>query len=208
LWRDESGAAMLEFTATMVGFLLILFGTVEFGMAYYQWNAATKAVQWGARLAAVSRPVSSDLETMTGLSAGVLPGDPMPAFDRTCSGATGSCTGGGTYSAAAMQTIVFGRGKTVCNNFETEPRLVGMCNFFPRLTTVQNVEVRYQHTGLGYAGRPGGPVPTVTVRIVNMQYQFLLLGFAVNLLPGFTSTVNLPSFATTVTGEDLKNFGF
>ena len=83
IWRDESGAALLEFTAAAFTFFIILFGVVEFANVYYQWNAATKAVQLGARLAAVSDPVSDDLTEadMSGLSSSVLPGDPMPDFD-------------------------------------------------------------------------------------------------------------------------------
>ena len=61
IWRDESGAVLIEFTAAAFTFFIILFGVVEFANVYYQWNAATKAVQLGARLAAVSDPVSNDL---------------------------------------------------------------------------------------------------------------------------------------------------
>ena len=51
--RDESGATIIEAAATMLTFFLILFGIIEFSFLYYQWNAATKAVQYGARIAAV-----------------------------------------------------------------------------------------------------------------------------------------------------------
>ena len=204
IWRDESGAAMLEFTAAAFTFFIVLFGVVEFANVFYQWNAATKAVQLGARLAAVSNPVANDLSTLTGLSNSVLPGDPMPAFDRVCtstnaSGTAGTCTNG-TYSAAAMQTIVFGRGKTACAT-PTSNRDVGMCNLFTRVAP-QNVIVRYQYTKLGYAGRPGGPVPTITVSLRNLTYDFVMIGGLAGLGP-----ISLPSFATTVTGEDLNVSG-
>src|SRR5438128_12366551 len=67
LWHDQEGAVILEFTVTMLVFMTVLFGTLEFGYAYYQWNVATKAVQLGGRLAAVSNPVASNLLTLTGL---------------------------------------------------------------------------------------------------------------------------------------------
>ena len=211
---DESGAAMLEFTAAAFTFFIILFGVVEFSNVFFQWNIATKAVQLGARLAAVSSPVSSDLATLTGLSNSVLPGDPMPAFDRVCTsnsttGATGACTGG-TYdavkSAAAMQTIVFGRASsgTPYTSCQSAPATVGMCNIFihnPPLTP-QNVIVRYQYTGLGYAGRPGGPVPTITVSLTGLTYDWIMIGGIMGFSP-----INLPTFATTVTGEDLTAIG-
>lgn len=46
-------------------------------------------------------------------------------------------------------------------------------------------------------GRLGLPVPTITVEITGMSYLFIL----VSMLLG---TVALPSFSTTVTGEDLN----
>jgi Flp pilus assembly protein TadG len=215
IWRDESGAALIEFTAAVFTFFIILFGVVEFANVFYQWNAATKAVQLGARLAAVSDPVSSDLLTLTGMEDGALPGATMPAFDRVCNsdsitGATGACTGGiyDATSAAAMQTIVFGR----CQTGVDCPRTtcvgsganIGMCNIFTRVTPL-NVSVRYQYTGLGYAGRPGGPVPTITVSLIGttpLTYDFILIGGLAGL-----SSMQLPSFATTVTGEDLNVSG-
>ena len=71
---------MVEYSLIVSLLLVLTFGLVEFSLALFQWNSATKAVQAGARLAAVSAPVSSDLTTLTGLSSGVEPGDPMPAF--------------------------------------------------------------------------------------------------------------------------------
>ncbi len=213
IWRDEGGAALIEFTAAVLAFFLLLFGVTEFAFAFYQWNAATKAVQLGARLAAVSDPVSSDLLALTGMEGGALPGAAMPNFDRVCTsdsstGATGSCTGG-TYDATsvdAMRTLVFGR----CQTGVDCPRTtcvgtgsnIGMCNIFDRVTP-QNVIIRYQYTGLGYAGRPGGPVPTITVSLRNLTYNFVMVG---GLVPGLSS-MQLPSFATTVTGEDLNVSG-
>ena len=37
---------------------LFLLGAIDFLFAFYQWNAAAKAVQVGARIAAVSTPVT------------------------------------------------------------------------------------------------------------------------------------------------------
>ena len=208
LWRDESGSSMLEVTAVMTVFLLILFGVIEFSFVFYQWNAATKAVQHGARMAAVSNPVANDLMTMTGVGGGVLPGAQMPAFDRECtsnsaSGATGTCTGNNSYNADAMQRIVFGSTTRIQCDPSTSTRDVGMCHLFERITPL-NVKVRYQHnlTELGYAGRPCGPVPTITVSLTGLSYTYIFLNGLTAL-----ASVNLPGFATTVTGEDMNISG-
>jgi Flp pilus assembly pilin Flp len=200
IWRDESGAALIEFTAAALTFLLLLFGVVEFANVYYQWNAATKAVQLGARLAAVSDPVAEDLLTLTGMEDGALPGEPMPAFDFTCQLGDTGCDNN------KLSVLVYGRcdpdTETPCprTNCIGTGANIGMCNIFTRVTP-QNVIVRYQYTGLGYAGRPGGAVPTVTVSITGLTYDFILIGGLAGL-----GSMQLPSFATTVTGEDLQPF--
>lgn len=217
-WRDTGGAAMVEFTAAAFTFFVILFGSVEFANAYYQWNAATKAVQWGARVAAVSNPVASDLTALSGVGGSVLPGDPMPTFDRICTasnaaGSLGSCTVVNSYDAAAMQAIVFGRAAdgTAYTTCQTTPSSLGMCNLFPRIASAANVSIRYQYTGLGYAGRPGGAVPTITVSLGGsppLKFEFILIGGLMKVVnSAFPDAIDMPSFATTVTGEDLASAG-
>jgi Flp pilus assembly protein TadG len=219
-WDDEGGATVLEFTVGMMTFFVILFGIIEFSYIFYQWNAATKAVQFGARLAAVSEPVASDLTTMTGLNGSNKPGDDMPPFDFECTataadGSAGTCTNSGAYSASAMQSIVFGRDSSGNPNVGTcstatvsNPLQNGMCNYFSGITSAQMVKVRYQFTDLGYVGRPGGPghtggpVPTITVSVTGISYSFIFL----NGLMGF-GNAPVPALATTVTGEDLNAAG-
>jgi hypothetical protein len=194
---DEEGGVLVEATVMLVIMLVFVFGCIDFLMAMYQWNAAAKAVQLGARIAAVSSPVSSDLSTLSGLGSGVNPGDPMPAFTRTCDGATSTCSGG-TFSSTALDTIVYGRGSSACGDGTSFYR-TGMCDVFGRVTPA-NVVVKYEYTGLGYAGRPGGPVPTITVSLQNLNFQFYFLGG----LMGF-SDIAIPGMTTTITGEDLSS---
>jgi len=52
--------------------------------------------------------------------------------------------------------------------------------------------------GLGYAGRPAGPVPTIRVSLQNMPFRFFFLG----ALLGFRD-IQIPEVPTTITGEDL-----
>ncbi len=199
LARNQDGSVLVEYTVIVSMMLVLTSGLVEFSLALYQWNAASKAVQAGARLAAVSAPVSSDIKTMTGLSSGVNPGDPMPDFERVCTGGgSGSCTGGGTYDVNAMNTLVFGRGDGTTCGTVAAGQLPGMCDIFSRVQR-QNVTITYKQTGLGFAGRPGGPVPTITVELTGLTYNFIFL----RMIPGITS-ITMPSMRTTITGEDLS----
>ena len=191
--NDESGAAMVEMSLVLVLLLVLTLGFVDFGHAFYQWNAAGKAVQAGARMASVSNPVATGLATA---GPSDVPGAPMVAgafgpFVCT-SGGGGSCTG---YNATNFDRIFAGDDFACVMPPVGRP---GMCDFFPRLQAA-NVVVTYSATGLGYQTRDGGPVPTITVSLQNMTFQFFFLGG----LLGFNN-INMPTMLSTVTGEDMN----
>ncbi|MEO5321780.1 pilus assembly protein [Mesorhizobium sp. CC13] len=200
---SEKGAAMVEAAIAMTLLFLLTLGFVDFGNAFYQWNAADKAVQYGARLASISDPVA------TGLAAAApttTPGAPVVAgayapFVCSYTAGVGSCSSGG-FSATSFSRIF--RGDTSFSDSDDCPirtgsQRPGMCHFFPFLTRA-NVVVTYSATGLGYQTRQGGPVPTITVRLRNVNFQFFFLSG----LLGF-GNIAMPSMLSTVTGEDMKS---
>jgi Flp pilus assembly protein TadG len=195
LWRDASGAVAVEFGLVGGMFIVMLLGMMEFGTAFWQWNRASKALQLGVRLAAVSDPVSSDLKTMTGISGTVEEGDPMPYFQRICNGASKTCSGG-TFDQQALQTLVYGRGNAACPT--TTQRYPAMCQLFPRIRP-ENVVVEYTHTGLGFAGRPGGPLPSITVRLIGLEFDFVVLDDLLGL-----TKISMSGLNATATAEDLR----
>jgi Flp pilus assembly pilin Flp len=206
--RDNDGAVLVEATIMMTIMFVFILGSVDFLFAFYQWNAAAKAVQVGARIAAVSDPVATGLNGLSArvVGAALRPGSAMPPFTVTCDGGTatcscdGACIGMGGYDAAAMDTIVFGRGSVACGD-ATSSYTAGMCDIFNRITPA-NVRIVYTQpaapAGLGYAGRPAGPVPTIRVSLQNMPFRFFFLG----ALLGFRD-IRIPEVPTTITGEDL-----
>jgi Flp pilus assembly protein TadG len=204
--KSEDGAAMVEMTIVSTLLFALTLGFVDFGYAFYQWNAATKAVQIGARLASISDPVASNL-----IAAGptTTPGAPVAAgaygpFVCSFTGTTGSCSNSGVFSEANFNRIF--RGDTVATNPSSDecPQVTtdhrpGMCQFFPGLHR-NNVVVTYTATGLGFQTRLGGPVPTITVNLQNVTFQFFFL----KGLMGFAD-ITMPSMLSTVTGEDMKS---
>jgi len=196
---------LVEATVMILVTLVFVLGSIEFLNAFFQWNMANKAAQFGARIAAVSDPVAGDLPGFDWTSTTLVPGDPVAVnsslYSWTCNGATSSC-GTGTYDSNAMNTIVFGRNWLVTGNASCDPTtnlyLRGMCHAFSRIG-VANVVIAYKDTGLGYAYRPSGPIPTVIVTLQNLPFQFFFLSG----LMGF-SNIPIPAEATTVTGEDLS----
>ena len=51
--RDNNGGVLVEATLMITFMFVFVLGAIDFLFAFYQWNAATKAVQVGARIAAV-----------------------------------------------------------------------------------------------------------------------------------------------------------
>src|SRR5437773_1798762 len=206
--RDNNGGVLVEATIMMTIMFVLVLGSVDFLFALYQWNSAAKAVQVGARIAAVSDPVATGLKGLSArvVSASLRPGSAMPSFTVTCDGGTATCTCDGAcigvdgYNATAMETIVFGRGSMACGD-ATSSYTAGMCDIFDRIS-LANVRIVYTQpaapAGLGYAGRPGGPVPTIKASLQNMPSRFFFL----RDLLGFRD-MQIPSAETTMTGEDL-----
>jgi uncharacterized protein (UPF0333 family) len=204
---DERGAVLVEVSVVMTIMLVFLLGAIEFLFVFYQRNAAAKAVQIGARIAAVSEPVARGLG---GLSTEVLgprvaQGAAMPDFVVTCDGSasrcicsSGICPSGLAYNAAAMNTIVFGRGSSSCGD-ATSFYDTGMCDIFARIAPA-NVVITYTQSGLGFAGRPGGPVPTITISLKDLRLQFYFL----RGLAGFDD-LQMPPLTTSMTAEDLSS---
>ncbi len=196
---------MVEMAIAMTLLLTLTLGFVDFGYAFYQWNAATKAVQIGARMASISDPVSTALATAAPTSN---PGAPVRSTDYApfvCkyTGTTGACNGDSAQFSAAAFSRIF-RGDAANTNDDTCPPLAanqrpGMCHFFPGLQRA-NIVVTYTATGLGYQTRLGGPVPTITVSLQNINFQFFFLGGLLGL-----GNITVPSMLSTVTGEDLKS---
>lgn len=207
LWHEESGAVFAEFAILLPLVVTIVCGSIDFLYAFYQWNAAAKAVEVGARIAAVSDPVAIDLNNLSNQAvlSGLIPGAALPSFTVICKeeicSCTGTCTGvtGNSFNTAAMNRIVFGRGSASCGD-ATSYYATGMCDVLSSITA-DNVVIMYSQTGLGYAGRPGGPVPTITVSLQNMHFQFFFLSALLGV------NIAMPAMTTTITAEDLCTGG-
>jgi len=54
-WRDEKGAAAVEFAVVAGLFLMIVFGIIEFGILMFDQHILTNASREGARAGVVMR---------------------------------------------------------------------------------------------------------------------------------------------------------
>lgn len=190
---------MIEMSIVASLLLMLVLGFVDFGYAFYQWNAAAKALQVGARLAAVSTPVATSAILTTASTTDVsLVGQEMApgSYAFTCSSTACSGTGTPGFSQAAFNSIFYGD-DGVCQG-ASNPGRPGMCDVFPGLK-ISEVTIEYFATGLGFWTRPGGAVPTVRVSVANHPFQFFFLGGLLG------SSMTMPTMQSTASGEDLSS---
>lgn len=195
--RDTRGSAA-EFALVLPLFLLLLLGTIDVGR--FMWNTAQaeKATQMGARYAVVTDMVATGLYTYNfGLAAGISTGDVVPQSNFpgvvcSSSGGTVSCTcatgGSCSFPLTANQTAF--------NNIVTVMR-----NMYGAIGP-DNVVVRYDWSGLGYAGNPNGSDvdPIVTIALVNLNFK--------PLISGTLGSIGVPGTSHSLTNEDgIGDFG-
>lgn len=192
--RDCAGSSLVEFTLVFPIVMMVTFCTVDFTYMLHEWNLASKATYRGAREAIVRNPVAPAVfplyapaeignpcfNSATGAATGAC-----PPVDVTCTGTAG-CTNAAAFTAIvqAMQAV------------------------FPRIDST-NVQIRYQTTGLGFAGRPNGLPMNVTVSLQCMSHRMFFLGaWAGWFFPPAqacqpANSVAMPTFASTLPSEDM-----
>lgn len=67
--RRRSGAVLVEAAITLPVFLLIVFGTIDLGIAVQRWHLCAEAARIGARMAIVHGSDASELGPWTSASA-------------------------------------------------------------------------------------------------------------------------------------------
>ncbi len=217
---DERGGPAVEFALIAFPLLLLTFGILEFGFALYQWNAAEKATQLGARLAVASWPVASGLESVdctkpdfSNLGNQCLASDTFGTITCTSNSTTNrcadpdvsvtaTCTGGYDPSSTASRPAGALNGDAIFRNIWQR-----MCGVHPFITPA-NVQITYtdipqlRFAGRGYTSllTAGGVVPEVEVRLRNMNFNFILAGPMIGL-----DTLPMPQTRATLIGEDMNS---
>lgn len=203
---EEDGLSLVEGLITIPVSILLIAAMVEFSFAVWQWNQTVKAIQLGARLAAVSDPLATDYFTvLEDYGNGPLEGDPIPVgtdgagnpdFSTTSKFVTcGAAAGLTACDPVELDRLVFGS-DGVCNpNFGTTKP--GVCDFNP-LIEPENLQISYHRNWLGYVGRPMGPVSTITLEVRDLTFQLPFLGAMLGV-----NSVQIPAHPVTVTSEDM-----
>jgi len=187
LFHDQRGASAAEFAMVVPLLLLLIFAIIDGGRLMWTINRADKAVQMGARYAAVTRMVPSSLAAYKFATAAspVASGTPVPVASwagTTC--VSDSCSN----DTAAGPSPGF-----------DEDAFAGivqrMAVLFPEISDA-TVQISYKNVELGYSGDPYGAdvAPEITVSVSGLTYTPLTtLSLA---------AFNLPTFKASVTMED------
>ena len=200
LRRDERGAVMVEFTLVVVLLLAATFAIVEFGLALFNWHLTEKAAERAARLAVVRPAVAVGVPDFYDRDTSI---SPPPRFGTPCNDPSAPCA-----AVAPQECLVqVADRSTTCANAALAQgifdRMRALSPLALRAGGAGQVAFVYEDSGLGFLGGPY--VPTVTVEVRNVPFQFLALGPLVGLLGGtFTDTITMPAMRTTAVGEDLN----
>ena len=200
--KSIGGATLIEFSLILPLLLMITFGTAEFGYVLYQFNSAQKATQAGARVASSRTVLTNVLECFVENNGGGNGNntDPEPA-GTNCASVTGALDWNGVTCVHPDDNT---GNTTNCDDFGIRAVYTEMQAFYPNLTTT-GYEVEFGPTGLGYIGR-GAPVPSITVRIKDMNYNYIAIGGIVRFFDNnsdFGNSIAIASAETTVVGEDM-----
>ena len=187
--RDTSGALIVEAALTLPVFLFLVLGTMDLCVFLWEWNSANKAVQLGARLAAVSDPVSSSANLATVDWTG------FSNLGAPCSVSTNGCP---TFSPV---TCTGNTGTGACAATPFNAIFTRMQTIFPGLQA-RYLTFTYTLNGLGFVGRPGAMPTNITVSI-SEPHTFIVLGPLVTFF-GATALTSPPVRASaTLSSEDL-----
>ena len=95
--RRLAGMAMVEFVLILPALIVMLFGILEFGVLFFQWQTLSNAAREGAREAIVFRKDcdSAALQTLIEQTVIDYAGAANIAVDAADIAITGSCTGSG-----------------------------------------------------------------------------------------------------------------
>ncbi len=160
---DQSGEALVGFGILLPVLVLVCLSILEFSLIVFDYHRASEATRRAARVISIGVPLID--------TANLLPGGTL-----SCASTAGavSCSGVASVTPAVFDDLI-------AQMQEIQPAIAA-----------ENVQIEYSDVGLGDATTPGGIIPMVTVKLVNLQHPFLMLsGF-----PGFGPSFTYPPFTT------------
>ncbi len=211
--RDEEGATIVELAVVLPLFLLIFLGLIDFGRLGFHYVATEKAVQMGARIAAVRPAACSGIPTTN--SRGSYTDATGPRYGTNCAYASGVCE--------ELEVVICSGDAAVSTEAQAVvDEIWSMLQFaVPNDPAADfdksNLTFSYQfEPGMNFLGGPF--VPTVTVTIEELPFRFVsplgaLAALATNgatdqtdaLTAAISNFKIFSDFSASLPGEDLAS---
>lgn len=192
LFRNDDGSAAIEYVALLLPLIALVFTSLQIALAYHFALTAQKAVELGARIAAVRDPVhtglpaTNQLDVGSGLTAGAACG-------------LGACTHAGGPWTCSGATIATDPNCDAANFNEIRDE-VGRLAY---LLDDEDLSITYSYGLLGFADGPLVPIVQVSIEDRPFFLQFFFnLAFGGE---GDDIEVTLPAVAATAIAEDLSS---
>lgn len=170
----QRGAAMVEFAITVMIFLILVLGIVEFTLLMMNVARTNEVTRDLARIAIVHDPV--------------------------CDIYGGGCPNGGLVCpGGAEQTVTLDQVNTSCGNTPETTACLLLTAAKSQIASVQDsqVHVGYACSDAGSATRPQ-LIPLVTVSLLDVKHSLIFPTFL-----GLPTEITMPEFDTSRLGEDM-----
>ncbi len=190
LRKGQRGAALVEFSITLMTYLLLILGIIEFALIIFDAIRLAEGTRVGVRYAIVSDPACDVLDKGTGTSCASY-GGPLNCSDGPTSFTitVDECDLSDTSSQCNM---VREMNKLMLRDADNEDAYAASSI----LAGDGEVDITYSCTEVGDPQAPYG-VPAITVAARDVQHPLLFFGTSFS--------ITLPDFSTTRTAEDLHS---
>lgn len=192
--RDARAAASLEYVVLLLPLIALVFTSFQIALAYHFALTAQKAVENGARIAAVRDPVHTALVDLKNTA---LPGRQN---GESCSAGACEAPAGGPWVCSGADL-----GQDHCDA-AAFTEIYNEVNRIAYLLTPEQLTVSYYNARLGFAGGPFVPIVEVKIQERPFIFQFFFnLALSDGSKAGDSEAKLLPAVAASAVAEDLKS---
>lgn len=184
----QRGTALVEFSIVFMVFFILILAIIEFSLVIYDASRLAEATRAAARYAIVSNPACDVFDKKTGETC-----DPGPL---TCPGDSVSLS---------IEDCDTEPTAPKCKMVKLMDQMMLRSEENSILTGGGTVSITYSCSDVGDPGLPGF-VPIITVAAENIPHPMMfssILGFYSPDSNNFGSSITLPRFETSRTGEDM-----
>ena len=192
----QQGTALVEFSIVFMVFFVLILAIIEFSLVVYDASRLAEATRAAARYAIVNSPACNVLGNQSSdADGGCSPNNHPLACDTTPNDSV----------SVEIDSCTFPATTPGCKSVELMDQMMLRSSDYSVLSGDGTVRITY---ACSQTGNPGmsPTIPVVTVEAIDVQHPMIfasILGFNSEDSNSFGSSITLPSFKTSRTGEDM-----